>query len=129
MRDASRSEAMRLLADFEPRLVGPVLTGTATAHNDIKLHLFADTPETVAVRLLDRGIRARGRASAASGTQRDEVAGVPRRALRRADEHKVDATVFPVDGIRQAPLEPGGRQADAAGGRFGSGSAVEVTST
>ena len=37
-------EAMRLLAEFEPRLVGPLLSGTATAHNDITLHLFADTP-------------------------------------------------------------------------------------
>jgi hypothetical protein len=50
-------EAMRLLEEFEPRLVGPILSGTATPHNDITLHLFADTPETVAVRLIDRGIR------------------------------------------------------------------------
>ncbi|HWN07394.1 MAG TPA: hypothetical protein VNO53_09550, partial [Steroidobacteraceae bacterium] len=27
-------EAMRLLEEFEPRLVGPLLSGTATAHND-----------------------------------------------------------------------------------------------
>ena len=26
-------EAMRLMSDFEPRLVGPVLTGTASAHS------------------------------------------------------------------------------------------------
>ena len=50
-------DAMRLLAEFEPRLVGPLLSGTATAHNDITLHLFADTPESVAVQLMDRGIR------------------------------------------------------------------------
>ena len=42
--------------EFEPRLVGPVLTGTATAYNGITLHLFADTPETVSVTLIDRGI-------------------------------------------------------------------------
>jgi len=47
---------MRLLADFQPRLVGPVLTGTATPHTDISLHLFAETPETVTLRLADRGI-------------------------------------------------------------------------
>src|SRR6185369_1798606 len=32
--------AMRSLQDFSPRLVGPVLTGTATPHTDVQLHLF-----------------------------------------------------------------------------------------
>ncbi len=31
---------------FEPRLVGPVLTGTATEHADVQLHLFAIDPKT-----------------------------------------------------------------------------------
>ena len=39
--------AMHWLSQFEPRLVGPVLSGTATAHADIQLHLFADRPEYV----------------------------------------------------------------------------------
>jgi len=101
---ATALEAMRLLEDFEPRLVGPLLSGTATAHNDIALHLFADTPETVAVRLMDCGIphevaerRFRG--------QRDVVQAFP--ALRfTAGGHGVDATIFPKDGIRQAPPGP-----------------------
>ncbi len=97
-------EAMRLLAEFEPRLVGPLLSGTATAHNDITLHLFADTPESVAVRLLDRGIphevvERRFRVS------RDETEAYP--AVRfNAGPHEVDATIFPLDGIRQAPPGP-----------------------
>ncbi len=49
-------QAMHWLSQFEPRLVGPVLTGTATEHADIQLHVFADTPEYVALKLLDRGI-------------------------------------------------------------------------
>ena len=48
--------AMRLLAEFEPRLVGPLLAGTATAHNHITLHLFADAAESVALELIERGI-------------------------------------------------------------------------
>jgi hypothetical protein len=97
-------EAMRLLEDFEPRLVGPLLSGTATAHNDITLHLFADTPETVAVRLLDRGIPHEV-AERRFRTQRDEVEAYP--ALRfTAGGHEVDATIFPKDGIRQAPPGP-----------------------
>ena len=36
-------EAMRCLEEYAPRLVGAVLSGTATAHADVQLHLFADT--------------------------------------------------------------------------------------
>jgi hypothetical protein len=39
--------AMQMLSDFEPRLVGPVLSGTATEHNDIQLHLFAERAESI----------------------------------------------------------------------------------
>jgi hypothetical protein len=97
-------EAMRLLEEFEPRLVGPLLSGTATAHNDITLHLFADTPETVAVRLMDRGIPHEF-AERRFRMQRDEVEAFP--AVRfTAGEHEIDATIFPRDGIRQAPPGP-----------------------
>src|ERR1017187_2644914 len=48
--------AMRRLSQFEPRLVGPVLSGTATEHADIQLHLFADRPEYVVLKLIDRGV-------------------------------------------------------------------------
>ncbi len=96
--------AMRLLADFEPRLVGPLLSGTATAHNDITLHLFVDTPELVAVQLLDRGIPHEF-AERRIKVQRDEFEAFP--AVRfTAGPHEVDATIFPLDGIRQAPLGP-----------------------
>lgn len=97
-------ETMRLLAEFEPRLVGPLLSGTATAHNDITLHLFADTPETVAVRLIDRGIPHEF-AERRFRTRPDEVEAFP--SVRfTAGEHEVDATIFPRDGIRQAPPGP-----------------------
>lgn len=97
-------EAMRLLAEFEPRLVGPLLTGTATPHNDITLHVFADAPETVAVRLIDRGIR-HEIAERRFRTRQDGFEAYP--AVRfSAGGHEVDATIFPSDGIRQAPPGP-----------------------
>lgn len=43
--------AMRLLKLFQPRLVGEVLQGTAGPHTPITLHVFAETPEEVAVYL------------------------------------------------------------------------------
>jgi hypothetical protein len=108
--------AMHWLAQFEPRLVGPVLSGTATEHTDIQLHLFADRPENVALRLLDRGV-------AHEITERrvrldaERIKAFP--GLRFAIEDRcVDATVFPPDGIRQAPASPVDgrpmRRADAA---------------
>ncbi len=100
----SAVQAMRLLSDFAPRLVGPVLSGTATAHNDILLHLFADTPESVAVQLMERGIPHEV-AQRRIKVQRDESVAFP--AVRfRAGGHGIEATIFPTDGIRQAPFGP-----------------------
>src|ERR1044072_4830230 len=49
-------QAMRLLQRFEPRLVGPVLSGTASAHSEVHLHLFAEGAEPVALHLMEHGI-------------------------------------------------------------------------
>jgi len=100
----SALEAMHLMADFQPRLVGPVLTGTASPHSEITLHLFSDSPETVSIRLEERGVphevlerRLR--------YERDRTVSYP--ALRFvAGRQTVDAVVFPLDGIRQAPSSP-----------------------
>jgi hypothetical protein len=96
--------AMHWLSQFEPRLVGPVLSGTATAHADIQLHLFADRSENVMLRLMDQGI-------AHEITERrvrldsERTKAYP--GLRFAVHNQyVEATVFPLDGIRQAPVSP-----------------------
>ncbi len=49
-------QAMHWLAEFQPRLTGPVLSGTATRHAAITLHLFADTPESVIFFLMDQRV-------------------------------------------------------------------------
>lgn len=49
-------EAMQLLEQFRPRLVGEVLNGTAADHSAIRLQLFSDTPEEVAFHLIDHKI-------------------------------------------------------------------------
>jgi hypothetical protein len=100
----SALEAMRLMADFHPRLVGPVLAGTASAHSEINLHLFSDSAEAVSLRLEERGVphevlerRLR--------FERDRMVAYP--ALRFvAGRQTVDAVVFPLDGIRQSPCSP-----------------------
>ena len=47
---------MRSLESFCPRLVGPVLDGTADKHARISLHVFNDPPDAVAIYLLDQGL-------------------------------------------------------------------------
>ena len=48
------ASAMRFLQDFRPRLVGPVLEGTADEHSRISLHVFADDPDAVVHFLMER---------------------------------------------------------------------------
>ncbi len=99
------AETMRLLAEFEPRLVGSVLSGTAGEHSDVNLHLFADAPERVALFLAERRIpyeEAERRLRPAAG--RDPH---PYPAFRFvAGDVAVELTVFPFDGLRQAPCSP-----------------------
>jgi len=47
---------MRSLASFYPRLVGPVLEGTANEHARVSLHVFNDPPDAIAVHLMDQGL-------------------------------------------------------------------------
>jgi hypothetical protein len=49
-------DAMRDLQPFNPHLTGPVLDGSADALNPIKLYLYVETPEEVALYLLERQI-------------------------------------------------------------------------
>jgi len=96
--------AMELLAPFTPRLVGPVLNGTAAANSAVNLHVFSDSAELVAVRLqecsvpyhpYDRRLKSRrDRAETFSGFRFTH------------DSSSIEATVFPLDGIRQAPISP-----------------------
>jgi predicted nucleotidyltransferase len=103
LRRAAR-RAMQLFDDFEPRLVGSVLSGTASAHSDINLHLFADSSEQVAFRLIRDEIPYRlSERRVRVGTDRYEVYPVYKFF---AGDAPVDATVFPLDGLRQAPFGP-----------------------
>ena len=49
-------EAMHFLKDFHPRLVGSVLSGTADEHSVIRIHLFAETVESIGFYLQNKKI-------------------------------------------------------------------------
>jgi hypothetical protein len=96
--------AMDLLEPFKPRLVGPVLGGTATPHSNVSLHVFAPTPEDVAFMLIERAVRYRTadrRVRLANG----EYASFPAFEFE-SGEVGIEATVFPEQGLREAPLCP-----------------------
>jgi hypothetical protein len=97
-------DAMELLEEFEPRLVGPVLSGTATPHQEISLHVFSDTPEAVSLKLLEERIQYRV-AEHRVKMNAERVLPIPAVQFSVYD-FPVEALVFPRDGIRQAPLSP-----------------------
>ena len=100
-------QAMQLLATFRPRLVGPVLQGTADENSAVNLHVFADSPESVAAELGAVGLACRPyerrlKISRGRGAKPRVFAGY----RFDLDGAVVEATVFPVDGIRQSPISP-----------------------
>lgn len=107
------AQAMNLLARFNPRLVGPVLHGTADHHSAVSIHLFADTSEEVSLFLMERGIPYELAERRVRPTL-DSTEYYP--ALRFvADEVPFELVVFPADGVRQSPLSPvDGRPMDRA---------------
>jgi len=99
--------AMTLLTDYSPRLVGPVLAGTADENSAVNLHVFADSSEEVALFLDDHGISSklyerRLKARRGRNVRPDVIPGY----RFDYDDERIEATVFPIDGIRQAPISP-----------------------
>ena len=102
---ARREAALRALeffAPFEPRLVGPVLDGTADANAPVALQLYTDDADAVPRFLDEHDIPAEARSRRLRlDPQRQVEAPV---WLFSAEELTFDLTVLPLDVLRQAPL-------------------------
>jgi len=96
--------AMELLVAFAPRLVGPVLHGTASANSAVNLHVFADNAEMVANQL--QGCSVQYQPFERRLKSRRDRAETFAAFRFTQDESAIEATVFPVDGVRQAPISP-----------------------
>lgn len=96
--------AMRFFGRFSPRLVGPVLTGTAGEYSEVNLHLFAETPEDVTLFLIEHRIPHEHR-ERRYRFGNDTTASYPVYRFL-ANDIPLDATVLPPSGLRQAPLSP-----------------------
>lgn len=96
--------AMEFLKRFKPRLVGPVLTGTADGNSEICLHVFAQTAEDVAIFLIENGIEHEPSERKLKMSAADTVRMPAFRFL--ADGRPIALVVFPDSGRRHPPLSP-----------------------
>lgn len=94
--------ALDFLSGFSPRLVGPVLEGTADAGTPVHLHVHSDDPDAVTRFLEEHRISADSRERRLR-MDRERVADVPV-WIFSAEELSFDLTVLPHDALRQAPL-------------------------
>ena len=102
LRRQAALHALEFLSAFHPRLVGPVLEGTADANSPVQLHLHSDDPDAIArffdeqripAELRDRRIRL--------DRERELEVGA---WVFTAGDLVIDAAVLPYDALRQAPL-------------------------
>lgn len=99
---ATALKAMKLLEGFSPRLVGPVLNGTATAASPVSLHVFCDTSEAIGLFLQEHGIPC----ELGERAVEREPGSVATRPVYTfiAGDTAIELVVFPEIGLRQAPL-------------------------
>lgn len=97
--------ALRLLDAYTPRLTGSVLSGSAGAHSDVNLHVFADSSEEVIIKLMQLGIPYRT-SERRLRVRPDEPSQAFPSIRFSAEDTDIELIVFPADGARQAPLSP-----------------------
>lgn len=102
-RRQAAAPAMQFFAQFEPRLVGAVLDGSADDYSAVCLHLFADDPRAVEWFLADRQIPYESFERTFRQQDRQSVS-VPAYRFER-DGLEFDLTVFELDDLRHPPLD------------------------
>lgn len=95
-------QALEFLQPFSPRLVGPVLEGTADAHSSVQLHLHEDDADAVQRFLDDHGIPAEA-GSRRLRLDRERLLQAPAWTFS-ADAIGIELVVLPYDALRQAPV-------------------------
>jgi hypothetical protein len=97
-------QAMKWLADFQPRLVGGTVSGAINATHHVQLHAFHEKAESLDVFLQDRGIpfeTGDRRYRFNNGQEHD----IPLASFD-ADGIGVDVAIFPLDDLHRPPLNP-----------------------
>jgi hypothetical protein len=98
------ADIMAVLDAFRPKLVGPVLDGTATVNSPIELHVSTDSPESVAAALEEQGFRLHDN-QRRYRFGRELTEDIPGFELV-VDDQELQVMVFPERGPRHSPLSP-----------------------
>lgn len=117
--------AMEFLRDFDPRVVGATLDGTADAHSTVCLHLFHDDVLALIDRLTTSGVefdQRERRMQYASGSE--SVLPV---FQFEADGVRFDVALFGRESVREAPLDPVHRRPQRRAARAALLSLIEQT--
>lgn len=102
LRREAALRALEFFAQFEPRLVGPVLDGTADANTAVSLHVHDDDADAIPRWLDQHGVPAQSR-SRHLRLDREREGDFPI-CVFSAEALGFDVTVLPADVLRQAPL-------------------------
>lgn len=94
--------ALEFFREFEPRLVGPVLDGTADANSVVALHVHSDDADALTRHFEEHGVPVVAR-SRHLRLDRERDGDFPV-WLFAAEDLSFDITVLPADVLRQAPL-------------------------
>lgn len=100
---AAALEAMAFFKDFHPRLVGPVLDGSADERSAVILHLHSDDPESLLHLLRDQRIPAEQHTRRLQ-LERGQSADCPAWEFR-ADGIAFELVLLPAASQRQAPWD------------------------
>ena len=97
-------EAMNFLVAFHPKLVGPVLDGTADRHSRVSLHVFSEIPDEISLFLAENGIPYREenrRIRWHTGKHKDLAL-----LITEAGEITVELCLYRTKDLRQSPPSP-----------------------
>jgi hypothetical protein len=94
-------QAMRFFKQFNPRLAGDVLDGSAGEHSRIELHLFVDYTEQISLFLMQEQIPYTEKQKRITYNG-DNYEFIPVYGFL-ADDIAIELLVFPAEGIRRAP--------------------------
>lgn len=107
-------EAMRYLAEFEPRLTGAVLKGTIRDDSSIQIQLHSNHPDNISARLNSAGISYRQQNKHMT-LGRQEFLNLPV-LLMVAGDQEIELTILPERGLREPPIQKhSGRKLPRAG--------------
>lgn len=97
-------KAMRYLSEFEPRLVGAVVSGAVTGAHRVQLHAFSDKAETLEITLINKGLECEQddrRYRFPDGSERE----IPVTSFD-LDGIGVDVAIFDQDTLHERPINP-----------------------